>query len=386
MAMDFARKMVIGKSTPAYRPHHDLNNKYTSDKPSYFEFVFEYEGNRYSYGFEVNLIERGKALAIPDTIQKKNALWNSIKSEWLYLLAPGKNYKIFDTSTQSRAGKKLSNSNGLMLGHSVGMKFIQLPFIDTESGYLQRNILKMFKDNYLIRMSESDKEFTPVPKGIIRFLRDNLGRFDTGITDVVEYPFINQDIPKNLIKDFKDDMTEDDQIVFIRGNNRRRHWLIHVCKDDDKISYSEVRFKHVGKYDARIEEESIGTRKIVQLMVLMASQMTMDNKGVIVVDEIECSIHALAIEEFVKMFKSPEMKGSQLIFTTHQSRILSDQCSVPDDIWFMDVKIDGDNRRSKLYALKTFKGDISQYGEMYFDGRFSAVPSFTTYDIGGDGQ
>ena len=381
-AMDFSRNIILGHKTKNYKPHLDLNNEYTDYSPSYFEYVFELDGLRYSYGFEVDLREREKASNIQNKYERSKNLKSSIKSEWLYIVEPDGNYKIFDTSVDKR--EKNSNSNGVVLGR------IKPELDETVKKKLgkrtdvQNDVYRMFKNNFIIRMSETDEEFTPVPKGIVRFLSDNLRRFDTGITGVAVIPFTNTEIPKNLIKHFEHEMTWDDQLVYIRGNSKKRHWLIYIERDIKGDTYYELRFKHNSDVYARIEEESIGTRKLIQLLTLIASQMTMNNKGVIVIDEIECSIHVLAIEEFVKMFKSPSMKGAQLIFTTHQHRLLSEDCSKPEDIWFMDCVVDGDNKYSKLYALKSFNSEMVDYDEKYYGGRYSAIPIFTSYKLESD--
>ena len=364
IAMDFARKMILGERTPDYIPHHDLNSNFTSDQPSYFEFVFEIDQKILSYGFEVDLLERKSAIRRNDMREKKEMLKNSIKSEWLYLLEQNSETELLSFSSDNNDSYS-RNPNGLFLdGEGVSDQTIDL----------MSKIRLMFRNNYLIRLSDSEWDCTPVPQGIVRFLKDNLDRFDTGITDVVAQPFRNREIPINLMKRTRKENDADCQLVYIKGNSRKRHWLI--LKDGD--DYYEIRFKHGSSYAARIDEESIGTRKMIQLLTLMASQMTMDNKGVIIIDEIECSIHALAIEEYIRTFKQ-EMKGAQLIFTTHQHRLLSDGCSDPEDIWFMDSITEEDDKKSELYSLMSFDGEIKHYDEMYLDGRFSAVPTFTSF-------
>ena len=74
IAMDFARKMILGERTPDYIPHHDLNSNFTSDQPSYFEFVFEIDQKILSYGFEVDLLERKSAIRRNDMREKKEML------------------------------------------------------------------------------------------------------------------------------------------------------------------------------------------------------------------------------------------------------------------------------------------------------------------------
>ena len=394
-AMDFSRKMIIGSKTPNYEPHMDLDSNYTSETPSYFEYVFELDGFRFSYGFEIDLFDRIRALKTINRTERYKLTNESIKSEWLYLLTPDKDIELFSYEQGPEYKHEWTNNNGLHLRHYYlryrsAERFIRshikpsikrLEIVKSASKTFNK-ILPMFSQDFLIKLSEPEHDCIPVPKGIVRFLSDYLQKFDTGITEVIAEPFRNTEIPINLTKKFSTELVSHTNLIYIRGNSKKRHWLI--LKDEQ--NYYELRFKHNSEYLARIEEESIGTRKIIQLLSLMASRLISENGCVIVVDEIECSIHALAIEEYVKLFKKSNKNGSQLIFTTHQHRLLSSECSTPEDIWFMDCMVEDHDKKSELYALKSFVGDLNQYAEMYLDGRFSAVPIFTSYTLEGDEQ
>lgn len=365
-AMDFARKLVLGKKTPNYRQHVNLENEPTENSPSYFEFVIEIDGVRYSYGFEIDLDVYNKEI---DAYEKKD-LKNCIKSEWLIIISP-KEETVFEYEcNKNKCSVFRSNKYGLALSKDD----------KEESKDISKIITQWFRDKLIVRLSESEIDYIPVQKNFIQYLTDNLKKFDTGISEVVSIPFNKRpEIPYNLVKKIEEDFTEDDQLIYIKGNARKRYWLIYLQNDRFRHkSFSEIRFKHNSKYKARIDEESTGTVKIIQLLSLLSSQETMDHKGTIAVDEIECSIHALAIGEIVKMFKSKTMEGTQLIFTTHQHTIL-EKISEAKDIWFVNAPTVENNKMSELYSLESFKGEIKRYGEMYLDGRFSAVPIITDY-------
>ena len=365
-AMDFAKKIILGKKAPIYEPHLNLNNLSTVNSPSYFEFVIEINDARYSYGFEINLNTYKKGM---DKYEESN-LKKCIQSEWLINISDDNT--IFEYESESKEKKCPRTSS-----NKYGLALLK------DQSDASKILIDWFKNKLMIKLSESDIEYVPVPKNFIQFLTDNLKKLDTGISNVVSTPFKKAEIPRNLVKKIEEDFSGDNQIVYIKGNARKRHWLIYLQNNGflDK-TYSEIRFMHNSNYKARIEEESTGTVKIIQLLSLLSSQETMQHKGTIVIDEIECSIHALAIGKIVEMFKSKEIAGAQLIFTTHQHTILEKK-SNPEDIWFINAPVIENDRASELYSLKSFKGEMREYGEMYLDGRFSATPIFTKFYLKG---
>ncbi len=370
-AMDFSQKIILGKDAQPCQPYRNLMNKTTEDSTTYFEYVIEIKGRRYSYGFEIDLQERN---SIMGERRKPNraALKGCITSEWLYDVTGDEEIALieYDRDSDSKRYYSDTNENGLVL---VKKKEYE-------------SIYNWFRHRLIIRASEPDVEYTPVRYDFIDYLNRTLPRLDTGITKVVTEPFRNTEIPENLVKKYKKDFSDDCQLIYVDGKGSRRYWLIFADGVGTNKLYSEIRFIHSSDYRARIDEESIGTRKIIQLLALLSSQKTMDDEGTTAVDEIECSIHPLIIGEFVKTFKSDEYKGSQLIFTTHESRLLPEDYSSVNDVWFMDTIMDGDDKESRLYSMKSFDGTLKKYDTMYLDGCFSALPRFTPIYFQEDNQ
>ena len=366
-AIEFSRNLILGKIVKKdYLPYCNLDGEPYTEKPTYFEYRLELNGVRYSYGFEIDLLKRSETLKIEDPHILRKQLKNCIISEWLYDLSGPRPRPIWEYEANSNLGmSKHVNRNGLAT-----------PGIE--------DIMDWFRNKLIVRTSEPEIEITPVPPDFIKTLSKDLHRFDTGISEVVLEKFTKVDkenkqiIPANIIKKYEKDMTKDCQLITVYGNKRKRHWLIFADRQWGEWIFYQVLFRHSSEYLAHVEEESIGTRKIIQLLALLATQKTPDSKGAIVIDEIECSIHALIMKEFVKEFKSGNYKGSQLIITTHESRLLSEDCSGIDDVWFIKNEFSDEEKKSSLYSLKSFNGTIKKIDSMYLDGRFSAVPVFTS--------
>lgn len=366
-AIDFSRNLIIGKDDVDYLPYCNLDNEY-DESPTYFEYIIEINKRRYSYGFEVDLFKRRDSYGYVRGRRRRRG-YMSIMSEWLYDITGNKEKVLIDYDREKPLEVRITNGNGLSLDGLVGAE----------------DVYDWFKNKLLVRLSEPEIECTPVPSDFLEYLNRTLPKLDTGITEIVAEPFINTDIPRNLLKKQWRFMSDDCQLVMVNGNSKKRSWLMFGDGIGTSKLFSEIRFRHGSKHLARIEEESLGTRRIIQLLALMASQRTMDNKGTIVVDEVECSVHALIMAKIVEKIKSEEFKGTQLIFTTHESRLLSEEYSDLEDIWFMDSEKEGKDKHSRLYSLKSFDGTIKKFDVMYLDGRFSAMPRFTPIHLeGGD--
>ncbi|MDT0328242.1 AAA family ATPase [Nocardiopsis lambiniae] len=124
------------------------------------------------------------------------------------------------------------------------------------------------------------------------------------------------------------------------------------------------------------EEESSGTRALVTLG--FEAQRVLENGGVLVVDEIDASLHPHLSATLVSLFQDEEHNagGAQLIFTSHDAALLGnirgEEVLQRDHVWF--VEKDGQARTS-LYPLSDFKprGDENRV-RRYLVGRYGAVP------------
>ena len=119
--------------------------------------------------------------------------------------------------------------------------------------------------------------------------------------------------------------------------------------------------------------ESEGTQKLYELAALWLQ--TLKNGGVIVIDELHAHLHPLLMEYLVSMFfnKKFNKKGAQLIFTTHETSILSSKLLRRDQVWFCEKDRFG---CSDLYPLTDFKirKGTEDFRRSYLKGKFGALP------------
>ena len=136
--------------------------------------------------------------------------------------------------------------------------------------------------------------------------------------------------------------------------------------------------KHI--YRLSFDEESRGTRVLFALAPFL--KRAFESEKVIIVDELEKSLHPTLIECIVKLFNNKDINkaNSQLIFTTHAANLLNINLLRRDQIWFTEKN--PNNGVSSLYPLDSFsvRKDENIY-KGYLSGRYGAVPFIRDTDL-----
>jgi hypothetical protein len=186
---------------------------------------------------------------------------------------------------------------------------------------------------------------------------------------------------KRAICDFltsADISISDIEVVTRKVSGQAVHFDMAAGKTEvrnEEQEVNELLFHHVteqGKAVFSLGDESMGTRN---LLFLTGPVLDILNKGmVLVVDELDSSLHPLLVRRLVELFQNPVVnkKGAQLIFTTHDTSLLDPDLFRRDQIWFVEKDRD---QASKLYPLSDFsprKNEALERG--YLMGRYGALP------------
>lgn len=144
----------------------------------------------------------------------------------------------------------------------------------------------------------------------------------------------------------------------------------------EEMEEQRLRFSHVtaqGSAVFDLMDESNGTRN---LLFLTGPVLDILEQGrILVIDELDASLHTLLVRELVRLFHRPEANigGAQLIFTTHDTSLLdAPDLFRRDQVWFVEKNRD---QTSALVALSEFsprKNEALERG--YLMGRYGAVP------------
>ena len=314
--------------------------------PCEFEVHFISEGVRYQYGFAAT--------------QKR------ITEEWLLAYPKGRPQRWIDRRYDSEnqayvwgtmdklTGKKqlwqeTTRSNALFLSTAIQLNNQQLqPVFNWFSEILRVVGFGHWHQSISIGMCKQED----TRKNVVSFLRTA----DIDIDDVkleekkLDFHILPDEIPdsvKNqLVKEFKDD-----SIINVK--------TAHILDSGKKVFFD-------------LRDESDGTQKIFALAGTWKD--TLEHGYVLVVDELHDNLHPVIVRYLVNLFHNPETnpKGAQLVITTHDTSILSQDVFRRDQVWFCEKD---ESHSTVLFPLTDFgvrKKENLERG--YLSGRYGALP------------
>lgn len=160
--------------------------------------------------------------------------------------------------------------------------------------------------------------------------------------------------------------------------------LITDLEDSYKIDIKTIHKKYNAKnkvvgnveFDMRSQESS-GTNKLFNISGPVFN--VLNYGGILVVDELDASLHPLLTLAITRLFNSSEFNrnNAQLIFATHDTNLLYYGNYRRDQIYFVEKNKYG---ASEMYSLveykeegKTIRKDRS-FEKDYIEGRYGAIP------------
>lgn len=160
-----------------------------------------------------------------------------------------------------------------------------------------------------------------------------------------------------------------------RGDDDREE----LADDDLEQVARRLLFTHRGTADDcppfSIQEESDGT--IAWLAIAVPALEALRRGGLLLVDEIDASLHPHLLEVLLGAFADPLVNGqqAQLIFTSHESYVLSPLSDVrlePEQIWLADKTYEG---VTELTCLADFpRHPDANIAKRYLTGRYGGTP------------
>ena len=131
--------------------------------------------------------------------------------------------------------------------------------------------------------------------------------------------------------------------------------------------------RHGQSVELNLDEESDGTRKMFALAAPWLHAL--DEGFILVVDELHENLHPVLVRFLVDRFHDPEHdeRGAQLVFTTHDTSILSQEVFRRDQIWFCERNARQETRLFPLTDFRPRRG-VENLERAYLGGRYGAVP------------
>lgn len=332
----------------------------TLDTPGMFEITFILNGIKFIYGFKINK--------------------NAILEEWLFNHPKGKKSKLFirksikkddktyeydyDWGTSLKGEKKklseLTRQNSLYLSVSSQFKHVLLNKI-FEWFKLKMKPMVTPRTDILNFTSLKCKENEEFKKDVLKFLKYADFKIDDIIFEKIrlkEQDILGLPMGEKLLKSLH------------RDKNREGRKEFNKILFKHKVEEGEITFSN----NLEFSEESMGTQRYYELAGPLLDLI--NDGGVLYIDELESSLHTRLLSHLIKTFLE-NSKEAQIIFTSHDLRIMTLELFRRDEIWFTEMKNDG---QTELYSLSDFhpRKDKSIING-YINGAYGAVPLLRSY-------
>jgi hypothetical protein len=323
---------------------------------SEFEISFVERGVRYEYGFRCNR--------------------QRFTEEWLYAYPQGRAQKwfhrvfdaeankdgykfstLFEGERKRQDWKDLTRSNALFLSTAIQFNNEQLKPVFDWFQHRLRVVTSTADLNtyYTIDLCRTQTEKAKV----VEFMNSA----DLSIADILvrTTDFSPDVLPKTISATAREDIVR-------RMSGKALTTLKFVHNDahtEEPIEFDE-------------EEESDGTRALFAFAGPWLD--VTENERVLVVDELDTSLHPLLVQHLVKQLHHTGTKA-QLIFTTHDTTLLSQKLLRRDQVWFMEKDA---SRGTQLYPLSKFSPRENEAVERgYLNGRYGGIPFLKDLDFYG---
>lgn len=319
-------------------------------QPSEFEVTFLVDGIHYQYGF--------------------SATRERIVEEWLLAFPEGRAqtwfHRLFEKETSSykwrfsprfkgdkRQWQKATRPNALFLSSAVSLNSEQLLPVYKWFSSTLGIVDGLVEKQHSMEMCKNDKG---TKESVLKFLKCA----DFRILDIeVESSrflskFPSEDLPKEL-RSYIDEAFKNEEFLEAK--------TFHKKKNGGMVAFDLLM------------DESTGTNTIFSLAAPWLDSLL--NGYVLLVDELHNSLHPLLVRFLIELFQGrSNNKNAQLIFTTHQTAILTQDLFRRDQIWFSNRQEEG---CTDLYPLTDFsprkgKEDLEA---AYLGGRYGALPYIT---------
>ena len=338
----------------------------SAQEPVSMQMIFICDGGRYRYGFEVG---QGK-----------------VQTEWLYVLLEG---SIKESYCFKREGQNVKvNSKVVKKARGVDTKTrSNALYLSTAAQFnveIAMKIKEWFRKRFNILSGLDDTlAFTartfmhnPVIRGQILKM---IGIVDNCIKDVNVSENVKEVNPQDpsfeILTRLGVNMPSDTskQIEGIEKHELEIQATHNLYHDSEIVGDESLNFKF----------ESLGTTKLFALLGPFFD--TIQNGGVLIIDEFGASLHTQLSVELLKIFYSTmNVLGAQLIISTHDTNLLRKDLLRRDQIWFAEKSAEG---VSDLYSLVEYKinqansvRNDASFSKDYLLGRYGAIPYFGNID------
>lgn len=359
-SLEFTKNLIVGKETSS---DPFLLDKTYSKQPTVIEILLLIQNTVYKLGF--------------------SCLDGKIISEYLFKILPFDEISLYERNKGDIILGDIFSQESIKVRldfYSEGTKENQLFLTKVASEKKDKaikqlqdftNIYEWFKKCLYILTPDTKSLFPYISPKVIDGVNNLIPFFDLGFTKI-------ENVSNNVI--------DKEEISVIE--NFFKHSLsmpIHIAdlgitieRNDNGYIRTQSFFLHKNtsnqKQEFPLSFESDGSQRMLDLMPPLVF-LTSDKPVVFIIDELDRSIHHLLIKEYIKRYLdscSPEHR-SQLIFTTHDVTLMSQDIFRRDELWITDRNHQNISTLHSLSCYADLRAD-KDIRKSYLSGRFGGIP------------
>ena len=322
-------------------------------KPTKFEVTFLKEDYCYRYGFSYTR--------------------TTIIDEWLFRKTTqrSKEQVLFIRNSEGIAFDDKKFPEGIGLESKVNNNRLFLSLCAQLGGEISNKVISWFESDFNVVSGLNNQEYRSFSKKLFHKKKE-ASKEAMSLFKKLQLGFGDISTRERVIE-ITDDMPQELKPLLNKSVSLKDIEIesVHNLYDKNGKSCGSVKFS----FD---EKESSGTGKLFDMSGPIFD--TLENGLVLVIDELDAKMHPLISQEIIRLFNSPEKnpKNAQLIFTTHDTHLLSTKMLRRDQIWFTEKN---NTEQTDLYCLTdivlpdgTKPRNDANYEKNYIAGRYGAIP------------
>lgn len=379
-AFQFIQNMVLEGLPKGFTNKYFRQNPNNQILPSEFEIEILLGTQKLVYGFSI-ILKTG-----------------SVQQEYLYEVSvSGSKKEIYNRNLNEGSfsvGEYFRNKNSiekLIMYGEDSVSDAELLFLtimnhgkaklyeDNKELIVLRRLYRWFRD--LLTVSNPDSILTGYPyfsHSNLNEIANLLNALGTGISDlrIVEVPaeIIKNKIPDDLYSKIIADLEKK------RAKNRTNNPAIMLrsykefytfeLDDSNEPIIKTIEFSHEKEsIYFNLKEESDGTARLLDLIEIL---LKVSDNGVFVIDEIDRCLHPSLTTRIIDLFlEMAENRNTQLVITSHESRLLATEILRNDEICFIIKNKQGESILNPLEQYQ-LRADKKVYAAL-FDGTLEDV-------------
>lgn len=293
----------------------------------------------------------------------------------------GGNTKLFLRNSEGIGVNEKHFHEGEGLEERTNDNRLFLSLVGQLGGSISNSIIQFFRDKFNVLSGIETGDYQMFSKHMLNAnlpvcldMKMFFSRVKLGFSDItaVQRDFSVTDLPDDLPNELRKDLIRN-----LNGKKQIKVFTTHGIYDEIGNRKETTTFN----FD---DMESEGTKKLFDMAGPFFD--TLMNGNILVVDELDAKMHPLISLEIISLFNDPKRNphGAQLIFTTHDTNLLSSKQLRRDQIWFTEKD---EQERTDLYNMMDIvlpdgskpRGD-GNMERNYIRGRYGAIPYIESYN------